>query len=71
MFPFDRCDRRGGVFFSGGSRGGSIVQASHIGARSATPINGAVAPDEAHDPINKDKALQQRYAALRAGAAPR
>jgi hypothetical protein len=34
-------------------------------------INGAVAPDEAHDPINQDKALRQRYAALRAGAAPR
>jgi hypothetical protein len=31
-------------------------------------IKGAVVPDEAHDPINKDVALKQRYAALRAGA---
>jgi hypothetical protein len=30
-------------------------------------IKGAVQPDEAHDPINRDVALKARYAALRAG----
>jgi hypothetical protein len=34
---------------------------------NACGIKGAVQPDEAHDPINKDVALKQRYAALRAG----
>src|SRR5262245_46132689 len=32
-------------------------------------IESNVAPDEAHDPINKDRALRERYAALRRGAA--
>jgi hypothetical protein len=32
-------------------------------------INGGVAPDEAHDPINKNTALKTRYFALRASAA--
>jgi hypothetical protein len=27
---------------------------------------GCVAPDEAHDPLNKDVALKERYRALRA-----
>ena len=32
-------------------------------------IEGQVAPDEAHDPINKDRELKERYAALRRAAA--
>jgi hypothetical protein len=34
-------------------------------------IESNVAPDEAHDPINKDRALRERYAALRREAAGR
>jgi hypothetical protein len=36
---------------------------------NACGIKGDVEPDEAHDPINKDKALKERYAAMRANAA--
>lgn len=34
-------------------------------------VEGNVEPDEAHDPINKDTSLRQRYADLRDAAAPR
>ena len=35
-------------------------------ALNSCGINGNVSPDQAHDPINRDKAIRERYTALRA-----
>jgi hypothetical protein len=42
--------------------------ASMFAVLNACGIKGAVEPDEAHDPVNKDVALKERYATLRASA---